>query len=182
MPKIPILETNRLILRPFTPDDASRVHQLLASPDIARTTLNIAWPYPTGAAEGWIASHQQTAADGDGFVWAICLKPANALVGTISLHVDQRHRRGELGYWLGVDFWNQGIMSEAAQRVVRHGFGPLDLHRIQAKCLPANRGSSRVMEHAGMTYEGTLRGYVQKDGHFQDIAIYAVLRGDAQQA
>ena len=66
-------------------------------------------------------------------------------------------------------------MSEACQRVIDHGFEQLGLHRIEATCLPRNAGSSRVMEKAGMTFEGVLRDYVQKEGQFEDLAMYSII-------
>jgi RimJ/RimL family protein N-acetyltransferase len=179
---IPVLTTHRLTLRPFTPDDAARVNDLLATPEIADTTLNIAHPYPEGAAERWIASHVTAAADGTGWTWAIALRDGGELIGAIGLGVVAAHRRGSLGYWLGVPFWNHGYMSEAARRVVAFGFEELGLHRIDAQCMTRNAASARVMERAGMTYEGTARDYIVKHGRFEDIASYAVIReeGDRQ--
>jgi RimJ/RimL family protein N-acetyltransferase len=62
--------------------------------------------------------------------------------------------------------------------VVDYGFAALELHRIEATCMPHNIGSSRVMEKAGMTYEGTLREYYRKADGFRDAAMYAVLRSE----
>lgn len=173
---IPVLTTERLTLRPFAMDDAPRVHALLSTPEIADTTLNIAYPYPEGAAEGWIATHGQAAAEGTGWTWAIATLAGDEMMGAIGLGVARAHRRGALGYWLGVPFWNRGYMSEAARRVVVHGFGELDLHRIEAHCMTRNPASARVMEHAGMIHEGTSRDFIVKHGRFEDIARYAVIR------
>jgi RimJ/RimL family protein N-acetyltransferase len=175
---IPELTTERLLLRPFTGDDAGRVAELLQRPEIAAMTLNISYPYPEGAAASWIASHPDASARGEAFTWAVCHREDRVLLGAIGLHIDDRHRRGEIGYWLGVPYWNQGIMTEAARTVIDYGFTDLALNRIQATYLPGNPGSGRVMEKAGMAYEGTLRGYVQKDGVFLDLAMRAILRDD----
>jgi RimJ/RimL family protein N-acetyltransferase len=176
---IPELATERLLLRPFIPADAARVTEIMQAPEIAATTLNIPHPYPEDAAASWIASHPGAAETGEDFTWAICRREDGLLVGAIGLHIDARHRRGEIGYWLGVPFWNQGFTTEAARAVVEYGFTELDLHRIEAMCFPRNIGSARVLEKAGMTYEGTLRDYVQKDGVFEDAAMYAVVRKES---
>jgi len=181
MPTIPELTTERLLLRPFTLDDADRVTELLQRPEIAETTLNISHPYPREAAVSWIASHPGTAELGTGFTWAICRRDDGLLMGAIGIHVDVHHERGTIGYWLGVPFWNQGYTSEAARAAVDYGFTDLHLHRIDATCLPHNVASSRVMEKAGMTYEGTLRGYYRKGDDFIDAAMYAILRDDRQE-
>jgi len=177
---IPILNGERIVLRPFTNEDAPAVNSLLATPEIAATTLNVAYPYPDGAAAGWISTHANQARQGLGYVWALTLAHDQRVIGTISLGVTSKHARGTLGYWLGVDYWNRGYMSEAARIVVRFAFEKLALHRVEAACLPRNTGSSRVMEKAGMTYEGILRGYYRKQDHFEDIAMYAILGSDAE--
>ncbi|MEJ7900773.1 MAG: GNAT family N-acetyltransferase [Thermomicrobiales bacterium] len=170
---IPGIETERLELRPFTIDDAPQVHRLLAPPDVARTTLNLPYPYPPGAAETWIATHAEQACVGDNLHWAIARKQDDVLMGAIRLGIAVRHARGSLGYWLGVPFWNQGYMSEAALAVTNHALGTLSLHRVEAMCFPRNTASSRVMEKAGLQFEGVLWGYFRKGEVFEDVAIYA---------
>lgn len=175
---IPLLTSERLTLRPFTMDDAGRIHALLATPEIANTTLNVQYPYPEGAAEGWIGTHPQAAADGKGWTWAITRRSDGVLIGVIGIGVAMEHRRGALGYWLGVPYWSQGYMSEAARAVVAFGFETLDLHRIEAACLTRNPASARVMEKAGLVYESTARDFIIKHGVFEDIARYALLGRD----
>jgi ribosomal-protein-alanine N-acetyltransferase len=173
---IPVLETARLRLRPFTPADAPTVRRLAGAPEVAATTLNIPHPYPQGAAERWIATHAGAAAEGGAFVWAIVRRDDDHLLGAVSCVVTASHARAELGYWLGVPFWNRGHMTEAVRRVVAFGFTELGLHRIGARALLRNPGSWRVMEKVGMRREGVLRGYVRKGDVFEDIVSYAVLR------
>jgi RimJ/RimL family protein N-acetyltransferase len=177
-PDIPILTGERITLRPFTAVDAPVVQRLLQRPEISATTLNVPYPYPEGLALSWIAGHPEQAALGHGFVWAICRKADGELLGTIGLGVTPQHRRGTLGYWLGVAYWNQGLMTEAARLVTVFGFEAIGLHRIDAAFLPENVGSSRVMEKAGLIYEGTQRGYYRKGDVHVDVAWYAALATD----
>jgi ribosomal-protein-alanine N-acetyltransferase len=172
---IPSLRGDRITLRPFTMDDAPAVYDYLATPEIASTTLHVPYPYPAGSAEGWIATHRVEAEKGTALTWAITLEDGQHLIGAIGVHLTPAHVRGEIGYWLGVPHWNQGFTTEAARLVVNYGVDTLDLHRIQATCLPHNVGSSRVMEKAGLAFEGILRGYIQRDGIFEDIAMYAMI-------
>ncbi len=178
MVTIPTLMSDRLILRPFTTDDAGRIHDLLNTPEISDTTLNVPYPYPDGAAKGWIGTHAQAAADGKGWTWAITRRSDDVLMGAIGIDVVVEHQRGALGYWLGVPFWSQGYMSEAARAVVTFGFDTLGLHRIEAACLTRNPASARVMEKAGLVYESTARDFILKHGIFEDLATYALLSGD----
>src|SRR5579859_2411167 len=145
---IPVLETNRLQLRPFVSSDAATVQTLAGAPEVAATTLNIPHPYPEGAAETWINGLAERANGGHSFAWAIIQRNDEELIGAISIGLNSRHQRGEIGYWLGVPFWNHGYMTEAAKTVVTHAHRDLGLHRVEAMILPRNRGSSRVAEKA----------------------------------
>lgn len=177
---IPVLETERLRLRPFVPPDAVAVRRLAGAPEVAATTLNIPHPYPQGAAEQWIGGHATAAVEGRGFTWAIVRQADDELLGAVGCTITPAHARAELGYWLGVPYWNHGYMTEAVRRVVAFGFAALGLHRIQSTALPRNVASWRVMEKAGLRREGVLRGYVRKIDAFEDIVVYGRLRPDAE--
>lgn len=137
---VPILQTARLRLRPLLLADAEAIETLAGAPEVAATTLNIPHPYPKGAAEGWVRSRWEAAETGDAFNWAITRLGEDALIGSCGLGVDKRHMRAEMGYWLGVPYWNRGYMTEAAAAVLAYGFNELALHRIQATALPRNPG------------------------------------------
>jgi RimJ/RimL family protein N-acetyltransferase len=83
--------------------------------------------------------------------------------------------RAEMGYWLGVPFWSQGIATEAARAVLRYGFEHLNLHRIHAFHFVRNGASDRVMQKIGMQHEGTLRHHDHKDDHWEDLVSYGIL-------
>ena len=175
---LPVLETERLRLRPFTLADAGRVRELAGVPEVASVTLNIPHPYPEGLAEEWIGSHAAAAAAGDVYTFAIEGRDEGALMGAIGLVVAARHDRADLGYWLGTPYWNRGYMSEAARRAIAFGFESAGLNRIQATHLPRNPASGRVMQKAGMSCEGTLREFVRKGDAYEDVTMYAILRAD----
>lgn len=175
---IPALTTERLLLRRFASEDAPTVQALASATEIAATTLNLLHPYPDGAAAQWIGRHAEAAAEGKAYTWAIIRAEDATLLGAITLGVEQRHARGVLGYWLGVPYWTHGYTTEATRRVLAFGLTELGLHRIEALCFPRNRASARVMEKAGLHYEGLLRGYVRKGATFEDVLVYAVLEED----
>ena len=163
MTAIPSLQTERLLLRPFTVADAPRVEELLSTPEIATTTASIAIPYPPGAALGWISTHADDAAQERGISWALALYDGT-VIGTIGLRLTPPHRRRSAGYWLGTDYWNHGYMTEALAAVIAWAFDELRYVRVEAKCLARNPASGRVMEKAGMGFEGRLRSYVIVNG------------------
>ena len=80
------------------------------------------------------------------------------------------------GYWLAEPFWGRGIVTEAVQAVVRHGFNLLPLVRIEASAFASNPASARVLEKCGFTFEGVRRHNVVKDGQILDLLGYSILR------
>ncbi len=112
--------------------------------------------------------------------WGIVSPRTGHLVGTIDcVYFSERHEVCELGYCLARDYWNQGMMTEAVELVVRFLFEAVGVNRIEARHATRNPASGRVMIHAGMKKEGTLRQRLQKRaGDFWDLDYYAILRED----
>ena len=107
----PTLTTPRLVLRPYRLSDAPRVQQLAGEKIIADMTANIPHPYRDGMAEAWIEQHDAWFKAGTTVSLAITQNTQDAIIGTVSL--SQIHQGcGNLGYWLGVPFWGQGIATE----------------------------------------------------------------------
>lgn len=175
----PTLRTGRLLLRPFSPTDATRVQVLAGSRDVASTTLNIPHPYEDGMAEIWIRTHLPAWEAGKRLSLAVTTE-GDGLIGTVSLRLTPVHRRGEVGYWIGVPFWNNGYATEATCALMEFGFNELDLHRINARHLTRNPASGRVMQKLGMVQEGTLREHLLKWGRFEDVDVYAILQTEWQ--
>lgn len=173
----PTLATERLLLQPFTLADAEALQRLAGAEEIADTTLNIPHPYADGLAEAWIESHADAFRDRERVVLAITDSNA-VLVGAISLRLDLGHRRAELGYWIGLPFWGRGYATEAVVAMVEYGFKELGLNRIFAHHLARNPASGRVLEKAGFVHEGFHRAAVLKNGRFEDLHSFAVLRAD----
>lgn len=176
---IPVLKTQRLVLRPFDIAEAPAVQRLAGLPEVALTTQNIPHPYEDGMAEEWIATHASSWDERQSLTFAVT-NEADGLVGAAGLHLNNEHRRGELGYWIGLPFWNRGYATEASAALLDFGFGMLGLYRIQASHMTRNPASGRVMQKLGMTLEGVHRQYALIRGRFEDVAMYAVLREDAR--
>lgn len=175
----PTLTTERLVLRPFTLDDAKDVQRLAGAAEVASTTLLIPHPYPDGVAEEWIATHERRFDERQELVLAITLAASAELVGSVGLiFAKPEQRRAELGYWLGVPYWNQGYCTEAARALLSWGFGEYGLERVFASIYTRNPASGRVLEKLGMTREGTLRQHIVKNGVREDVGYYGILASE----
>lgn len=178
MDKLPVLQTERLILRPFAMVDAPGVRQLAGQPEVALMTIHIPYPYPEGAAEAWIATHAAGLAQDSSFIFAITRRTDGTLMGGISLMADRENGTAELGYWLGIPYWNQGYATEAAGAVVAFGFEALGLRRIYARYFRHNPASGRVMRKLGMIFEGRNRQAQRRAERVSDEECYGLLAED----
>jgi RimJ/RimL family protein N-acetyltransferase len=145
---------------------------------VSDTTLNIPHPYPEGAAEQWIGGQIERHRAGSDATFAMVRRAGSTLIGAVGLTIVRDHSRAELGYWVGVPFWNQGFCTEAAGAVLRYAFEVLGLHRVHAGYFARNPASARVMEKIGMVYEGCFRGHVHKSDRFEDLGIYGALAAE----
>lgn len=173
---VPTLHTARLRLRAFHSGDAARVQELAALKEVAQGTLRLPHPYPAGAAEAWIADQQRDYEAVTSINFAIALQAEHILIGAIGLDFVPEHRHARLGYWLGKPFWNKGYATEAVKGVLAYGFTRPDLHRIYAGHFLNNPASGRVLQKAGMTYEGQLREHYVRFGETVNLELYGILR------
>ena len=171
----PRLECKRLILRAVSLEDAAEVTALVGAREIASMTVAIPHPYEEGMARDWIGQHRSGLEAGEGVSYALIERDSNRLVGAIGLRIDKDHRKAELGYWIGVQFWGNGYATEAAKRLIEYGFRDLKLNRIYARHFVRNPASGKVLRKAGMYFEGRLREDILKWGQFEDLDAYAIL-------
>ena len=176
------LKTERLLLRPFKLSDIDAVLEYARDPEWAEFLLGSApQPYTRRNAEEFIAG--RVMAPNGQFSWAVVL--GDVVVGDITLRVDSKHDRGEIGYSLAKAHWGRGLTTEAARAVVDWAFAERGLHRISSNADVRNRRSWRVMEKLGMRREGLFRSH-RKDprpGYPKiDMVYYSLLREEWQQA
>jgi ribosomal-protein-alanine N-acetyltransferase len=168
----PRLDTERLVLRPFTLDDAPVVQREVARIEMARMLLSIPHPYPADGALDWIASTQA------GTNFALELRDRGDVVGAASLVREEEHRRAEVGYWCALQHWGRGYTTEAVRALVDYGFRERALNRIFAQVFSDNAPSRRVLEKAGMTYEGARRQHVFRLDRYVDTQQFGILRSE----
>jgi [ribosomal protein S5]-alanine N-acetyltransferase len=176
------LITTRLLLRPFSTADAEAVQNLAGDSEVAAATLTIPHPYPIEAALTWISSHEAESLEGRGETFAVIRRSDSRLVGGIGLSYRSKHRRAELGYWIGRPFWRQGFATESVQSVLQFAFATLGANRVFAAVIEGNVASGRVLRKAGMTLEGVLRQHVLKDGMYRSLEHYGIVADEYRSA
>jgi len=172
MTTLPILETARLKLRPYSQDDIEELLPLIGTREVAATTMRIAHPYTEQDARGFLALTKEP-----GKIWlAVTLRSDGRQIGGIGLRVEEQHQHAELGYWLGVPYWGQGYATEASREMLRFGFEDLGMHRIFATHFKHNAVSGRILKKLGMRHEGCQREHLRKWDQFVDSELYGLLR------
>ena len=174
------IETKRLLLRPFIKSDYQAMYDNWASRP--NNLLHVTWdahPNPDTTRQSiarWVDCYQ----DLGFYKWAICLKETpEYAIGDISVvNKDEKINSCEVGYILGEDYWGQGLMTEALKAVLAFLLQEAGFNRVSAEFVTVNPASGRVMEKAGMSYEGTLRQAKIHKGQVKDYSIYSILQSD----
>ena len=152
----PTLETSRLWLRPLQLADASQAQILFAHREIVRymNQHRVPWPYPPDGAHTFYRDVALPAVErGEQWHWTLRLKSdPSQLIGSIGLMADQDDNRG---FWLGLPWHGQGLMSEACDAVTAFWFGDLKFPVLRVSKAIANAASRRISEKQGMRVVGT---------------------------
>ncbi|MBR4578675.1 MAG: GNAT family N-acetyltransferase [Oscillospiraceae bacterium] len=174
------LESERLILRRFTPEDARAMYDNWASdPEV---TAFLTWaPHESPAAtrrllEQWAASYS----DERYYQWAIVWKEnGDEPIGSISaVGIKDSISAIEIGYCIGRRWWHRGITSEALATLIDFFFDRVGANRIECRHDPNNPRSGMVMKKCGLRYEGTSRSADRNNQGICDVCRYAILRQD----
>jgi ribosomal-protein-alanine N-acetyltransferase len=175
----PVLETTRLRLRPFDAADAPTLFAIASNPNVTRFTL---WEAHRTLDDTRIFLNEYARSrylEGVPDPCAIELKPGSELIGSVGCFwASQPNRCMELGYWLGEPFWGRGLATEAARALIGHVFFAYEAERVQAHYIEGNIASGRVLEKAGLLFEGIRRRALFHRGRFWDLHCYAALRGE----
>lgn len=177
-----VLETPRLLLRPWEERDIPEVYRICQDADIQRYTT-VPSPYQLKDAEWFILDHcPKTAASGATATFGVFLKDSGRVAGAVSLMgittISQDVRTAEIGYWGSPETRGNGYLTEAAQTVVRWGFRTLGLERVIWQAYAGNDASRRVAEKAGFTIVGLQRGSHTHRGTRLDMWLGDMLPAD----
>jgi [ribosomal protein S5]-alanine N-acetyltransferase len=166
------METPNAFLRLINDDDLPEVFAGLSNPEVIEY-YGVSYDSLEAAKSqmDWYRSlHEQQT----GLWFALCEKETHVFMGAVGLsNINKLFRKAEIGFWLLPQYWNHGIMFDAAQQVLREGFERLNLHRIEAFIEPANIASEKLLRKLGFEYEGTQRDCEIKNGEFISLKMFA---------
>ncbi len=158
------LYTERLLLRPWSENDAESLYEYAKSPEvgpIAGWQVHTSVEYSREIIRSVLSAPE---------TYAVCLKEDNRAIGSIGLMIGKASNlklsdtEGEIGYWIGVPLWGRGLIPEACSEIIRHAFSDLKLEALWCGHFDGNIKSKRVQEKCGFTYHHTNR-----DAYFELI-------------
>ena len=176
---IPVLETERLLLRKIELDDVDDLFEIFSDPQI---TDSMTWEVnqtKEDTLNKFIKVVTKRHEEGQSVDWAIVLKENGKVIGNCAfIDWSNRHSKAEIGYVMNKAYWGKGLATEALNELIRFGFDVIGLNRIEGGCDIDNFGSEKVMLKVGMQYEGTLRKNEFIKGEFRDTKVFAMLKED----
>jgi ribosomal-protein-alanine N-acetyltransferase len=174
----PILETDRLVLREISKDDAEGIFACFSNENVTRyygqETLK-----SIDQAEIFVEFFANSYKEKRGIRWGIERKGTQGIIGTIGFNAwSPKHKRAEIGYEIHPDYWRNGYTSEAVLSVIQYGFDNLGLTRIGAVVFKDNGASTNLLAKVGFQKEGVLRDYMYQNGKAYDTYVYSLLKNN----
>ena len=145
------IQTNRLIIKHPEPVDVEALVALVNNWEVVKWLANVPYPYKYSHGINYVEKSKQNLEMGSQYNCLIFLQ--DYLVGCVGLDL-QDNDIYELGYWLGGEYWDQGIATEASRAMLSFGFNELKQTRIEACYLDGNDASARVLKKLGFVNLG----------------------------
>lgn len=174
----PVLETERLILRPITVADAEDVFAYGSDPEVTKYMI---FPTHTTIEDSvkWLEGVPGEFGRKERMSFAITLRSDGKFFGSSGFHdISPKHHRLMMGYVLNRSYWGKGYMTEAVREMIRFAFEEMGMHRVATTCDFDNIRSAAVMERCGMKLEGVLRDFELRRGRFVTAKTYAIVAGN----
>ena len=174
----PLLETERLMLREITSEDAAGIFACFSNENVTRyygeETLQ-----KIEQAEKFVDFFSKSYEAKRGIRWGIEIKGIKGIIGTIGFNAwSPKHKRAEIGYEIHPDHWRKGYVSEALSKALVYGFEEMYLSRIGAVVYLENEASNNLLTKMGFKKEGILRDYMFQNGAAHDTYVYSLLKSD----
>ena len=172
----PLLETDRLILRELTKEDAKGIFACFSNDKVTRYYGQESLER-IEQAESLVDFFSKNYHEKRGIRWGIERKDSKGIIGTIGFNAwSPKHKRAEIGYELHPEHWRKGYTLEAATKVLSYGFEDMCLTRIGAIVFIENDASNHLLTKLGFQKEGILKQYMYQNGIAHDTYVYSLLK------
>jgi RimJ/RimL family protein N-acetyltransferase len=172
----PIIETDRLVIRPVREADAEACLVWMGDPEVARYEYWDPYTLEKLREEFRELAAIPPASIGVWNLHGVVLREVGAVVGCVLIRMqDSVHRQAEIGFHFHKMYWGRGLATEAAEGLLAYGFETMGAHRIFGVADARNAASIRVLEKLGMRREAELRENTFVKGEWCDEVIYAML-------
>ena len=172
---LPVLQTDRVILRELQPSDAPRLLEIATCEQVTR----FSWPAPDGAAavERFIRWTYDERKAGKYLCYGIFSRANNTLAGMFELRrLQPDFFRAEAGFFVAPDFWGTGVFIDAAHQMMALAFDRLGVHRIEVRVAVDNDRGNAAMQKLAADREGVLRDAFVRDGQYVDQVMWSLRR------
>lgn len=176
--QFPVLTTKRLTLRGITSADAKRIFDMRSN---GRVNQFIARNNMTNPDDSMALAERTAQAfrDRKAIGWAGLLRDNKEIIGSCGFNqIDFQNLRAEIGGEMATEYWGKNIAMEAFCNIVKFGLEVMNLHSIEAKVSPDNRGAIFLLEQCGFEKEAHYRDRIYFNGRFLDMAVYTLIKGD----
>ena len=179
--QMPRIKTERLLLRPFCLYDVKNYFELATDSDVLSGT-DMPHELSETSVREWVLSHPECWQRRREVYVVVTEIETRETVGSVSLFTYDRHNKADLGYWIAKEHWGKGYGTEATEAMVTYAFDTMKLHKLEANHLLRNPSSGKVLEKLGFIYEGLHRDAYLKDGKYEDLVFYGLLRSEYMKA
>lgn len=170
--KNPIIETERLILRPLTMEDAEAAfHGWTSDPDVARYMRYYAHK-DIETTKTWLQQAVSCEMSDTDYDWGFVYKENGELIGSGGLYYDESDGMFEIGYNFAKAYWRQGLATEAAKAMVDFAIHTLHQTQLRGRHNVLNPASGAVMKKCGFVYEGEAIDHMLEDGAERTVSMY----------
>lgn len=175
-----ILETENLLLRPWSKSDIDDLMDGLNNYNVSKWLSRVPYPYSRDDAENWLQYCEISEKEGS-YEFAVELKSERRVIGGLSLNkIDRLQGTAGGGMWLNENYQGKGFGLEAFNERARFAFIDLDLRRLENGCFSGNAPSQKLLYRLGYSVEGIRRKGIicLADGEYKDEVICALMRDE----
>jgi len=172
-----LLETDRLILKPPSIEDAEALSIAANHEKLADWWIGVPYPYTLDFARETLEKWTDPDQTKNTRRFFVRLKETSEMIGVVDLKwISEKHRKAEIGFWITPGHWGKGLATELVTGMLHYGFEDLKLNRICGIALKHNLASMRVLTKAGLRHEGTLRDEIVFQGEPCDTESFSITR------